>query len=306
MLILLAIRNFLYRPWRSALLFIGFGLGVAVMIVLLAIGGAMVTQAQDERLVGGGNVTVLPDGIDMEVMKTGGLGGMFFSIPNARFVALQLLASPRLAAFVRAVAPQSNEKLLYLTTRDGVERPVRVLGELPSATAAVGAAPDLAAGVWQDNAGDRRWADPTPAELEANIDHFHVPPAGIANPQSWGEWHYFNIVSADRREWVFISFILGGAVGSGKWGGQVLVTTHTAPAASASAREQRYVATAAPAAIHFSTSSPDLQIGPSSVHLLSDGRYAVRARARDAAGAECRCRPHHHARTAGVLPRRRH
>ncbi len=286
MLILLAIRNFLYRPWRSALLFIGFGLGVAVMIVLLAIGGAMVTQAQDERLVGGGDVTVLPDGIDMEVMKTGGLGGMFFSIPNARFVALQLLASPRLAAVVRAVAPQSDEKLLYLTTRDGVERPVRVLGELPSATAAVGAAPELAAGVWKDDAGDRRWADPTPAELEANIDHFHAPPAGIANPQSWGEWHYFNIVSADRREWVFISFILGGAVGSGKWGGQVLVTTHTAPAASASAREQRYVATAAPADIHFSTSSPDLQIGPSSVHLLSDGRYAVRARARDAAGAD--------------------
>jgi hypothetical protein len=285
MLTLLAVRNFLYKPWRSALLFIGFGLGVAVMIVLLAIGGAMVTQAQDERLVGGGDVTVLPDGIDVEVMKTGGLGGMFFSIPNARFVALQLLASPRLAPFVRAVAPQSDEKLLYLTTADGEERPVRALGELPSATAAVGAAPALATGQWRDDEVDRRWARPTPAELEADIDHFHVPPPGIANPQSWGEWHYFNIVSADRRQWVFISFILGGAVGRADWGGQVLVTTHTAPAADAPAREHRYVATAAPAAIQFSTTSPDLQIGPSSVRLLDDGRYAVRAHGRDTGGA---------------------
>ena len=127
----LALRNFTFRPWRSALLFVGFGLGVAVMIVLLSIGEAMVTQAQDERLVGGGDITVLPEGIDIEVMKTGGLGGLFFSIPNARFVYLQLLASPRLAGTIRAVAPQSTDKLLYLTTADGVERTVRGSGRFP-------------------------------------------------------------------------------------------------------------------------------------------------------------------------------
>ena len=60
---LLAVRNFLHKPWRSALLFLGFGMGVSVMIVLLSIGEAMVTQAKDERLVGGGDVTVLPEGI---------------------------------------------------------------------------------------------------------------------------------------------------------------------------------------------------------------------------------------------------
>ena len=122
---LLAVRNFLYKPWRSALLFLGFGMGVAVMIVLLSIGEAMVTQAKDERLVGGGDVTVLPEGIDIEVMKTGGLGGLYFSIANARFLYLQLLASPRMAGVVRAVAPQSEGKLLYLTTADGEERTVR-------------------------------------------------------------------------------------------------------------------------------------------------------------------------------------
>jgi hypothetical protein len=285
MLTLLAIRNFLYKPWRSALLFVGFGLGVAVMIVLLSIGAAMVTQARDARLVGGGDVTILPDGIDIEVMKTGGLGGLFFSIPNARFVYLQLLASPRLASLVRAVAPQSEGKLLYLTTADGVQWPVRALGELPSATAAVGAAPGLAGGSWVDDDGDRRWAHPTVAEREADIDHFHTPAPALAHRNSWAEWHYFNIVSPDRRRWAFISFMLGGDVGHGQWGGQVLVTTHVAPRADAPAREHRYVATARPDEIHFSAASPDLRIGASSVQLLPDGRYAVRAYARDDRGA---------------------
>src|SRR6476620_6902137 len=94
---LLALRNFAQRPWRSALLLLGFGMGVSVMVVLLSVGEALITQARDRKLVGGGDVTVLPEGLDLEVMKVGGLGGMYFSIPNARFVQLQLLASPRLA-----------------------------------------------------------------------------------------------------------------------------------------------------------------------------------------------------------------
>ena len=137
---ILARRNLTLRPWRSALLLGGFGLGVGVMIVLLAIGEALLTQARDERLVGGGDITVLPDGIDVEVMKTGGVGGLFFSIDNARFIYRQLLAAPRLAADVRAVAPQIDGKLLYLRTPRG-ELAVRAAGEIPSRNVAVGAAP---------------------------------------------------------------------------------------------------------------------------------------------------------------------
>src|SRR5215217_5264629 len=157
MISLLAYRNIVYRPWRSVLLFFGFGIGVAVMIVLLSVGEALLTQARDEKLVGGGQVTVLPEGLDVEVMKTGGIGGLFFSIPNARFVHLQLLASPRLATHVAAVAPQIEGRLLYLTTPDGRELPVRASGEVPGATRAAGAAPALAAGAWEDDEGDRRW-----------------------------------------------------------------------------------------------------------------------------------------------------
>jgi ABC-type lipoprotein release transport system permease subunit len=100
------------------MLFGGFGLGVGVMIVLLSIGEAMLAQSKEEKLVGGGTITVLPEGIDVEVMKTGGVGGLFLSIPNARFIARQLLASPRLAGDVTASAPQIEGKLLYVKRRE--------------------------------------------------------------------------------------------------------------------------------------------------------------------------------------------
>ena len=281
MLSLLAFRNLLHKPWRSALLFLGYGMGVTVMIVLLSIGEALITQARDEKLVGGGDVTVLPEGLDVEVMKTGGLGGLFFSIDNARFVYLQLLASPRLAGDVRAVAPQVDGKLLYLTTDAGREIAVRASGDVPSATRAVGAAPALAAGAWEDDAGDRRWTRPTAAELRHDIDHFHLPPPGIANPESWGEWHYFNVLSADGRRWAFVSFILAGEVPSGRWGGQLLVTTHEQGADGRASSSRRYAATVLSSAIRFSTTDADLRLGDAgSVTVTAEGDYAVRARAR--------------------------
>src|SRR3954454_18998780 len=118
---LLALRNLVLRPWRSAFLLLGYALGVSVMIVLLSIGEALLEQARDEKLVGGGALTVLPEGIDVEVMKTGGLGGLFFSIDHARFIYRQLLAAPRLSPSVTAVAPQIDGKLLYLRTPNGRE-----------------------------------------------------------------------------------------------------------------------------------------------------------------------------------------
>ena len=93
----LGLRSLILRKWRTALLLGGYGLGVATMIVLLSIGEALVLQASDEKLIGGGDVTVLPQGIDVEVMKTGGLGGMFFSIDHARFIHRQCVAAGALA-----------------------------------------------------------------------------------------------------------------------------------------------------------------------------------------------------------------
>ena len=273
MILALALRQLVLRPWRTALLLAGFGLGVGVMITLLSICDAMVLQSRDRALVGGGDVTVLPDGVDLEVLKTGGVGGLWFSVPNARFVQLQLLTAPRFAPLVRAAAPQLEGKLLYLRTPRAGELAVRASGEIPSATRAVGAAPMLLAGAWDDDAGDRRWAQPTDLELRHDIDRFHETPAGVRNPDSWGEWHYFNVLSHDRRRWAFLTFLVGGDVPRGAWGGQLLLTLQEEgrPVRRFSRRIDR-------ARVRYSTRDADLTLDDATVRVLADGRYAVRAR----------------------------
>lgn len=270
MISLLALRNLTYRPWRSLLLFLGYGLGVAVMITLLSIGEALLTQARDEKLVGGGNVTVLPEGLDVEVMKTGGLGGLFFSIDHSRFIYRQILASPRLASSVRAVSPQIDGKLLYVRTRDGRTTPVRALGEIPNATRAVGAAPATAAGAWTNDDGDRRYVAPTAPELRNEIDHFHVTPRDAANRDSWAEWHYFNVLSPDRRSWTFISYIVAGDVTSTRWGGKLGITVHDSAGAI-----HRYALLVPAPRVRFSTTDADVRLGEASVTVRPDGSYAI-------------------------------
>ena len=277
---MLALRHLMHRPLRSAFLLLGYGLGVGVMVVLLAIGEALLVQARDEKLVGGGDVTVLPDGIDLEVMKTGGVGGLFFSIDHARFVYRQLLASPRLANAVSSAAPQIDGKLLYLRT-NGREYAVRATGEVPTRSAAVGAAPPITAGTWSDDDGDRRWIAPDPNELYSEIDRFHLPPSDVADRKSWGEWHYFNVLSPDARRWWFISLIVGGNVTGKKdeWGGLVTMTRREQGGATS-----RYAQAHDASRVRFSLTSPDLTIGDSRVELLHGGRYHIVARATDAAG----------------------
>src|SRR4051812_3926914 len=240
----LAFRHLALRPARTLLLLAGYGVGVAVMIVLLSIGEALLAQSRDEKLVGGGDVTVLPEGIDVEVMKTGGLGGMFFSIDHARFIYAQLLAAPRLAPVIGAVAPQIEGKLLYARLPDGRELPLTASGEIPSRTAAVGAMPPLSAGDWRDDGADLSWRDPQPNELRNAIDHFHLPPAEAKGDPSWAEWHYFNVLSSDRSRWAFISLIVAGQIPNGMWGGQVLVTLHQQNGPS-----RKFVATVPPTAV---------------------------------------------------------
>ena len=276
---LLALRHLTHRPLRSTFLLIGYGLGVGVMIVLLAIGEALLVQARDEKLVGGGEVTVLPEGIDLEVMKTGGVGGLFFSIDHARFVYRQLLAAPRLGGVVATAAPQIEGKLLYLRA-GGREYAVRAAGEIPSLSRAVDATPAITAGSWQDDAGDRRWSAPTLGELYAEIDHFHLPPPEVVDRRSWGEWHYFNVLSPDARWWWFISFIVGGDVTGDEWGGLVSMTRREQGGAIT-----RFTRTHDAPRVEFSLSRPDLTMGDSRVRLLDDGRYHVVGSAQGPAGA---------------------
>ena len=268
----LAFRNIAYRPWRSVLLFLGYGVGVAVMIVLLSIGEAMLSQARNEKLVGGGSITVLPEGLDVEVMKTGGIGGLFFSIDHASFLYRQLFASPRYRGQISAVAPQIEGRLLYLRTAGGREYPVHASGEIPAATVAVGAAPEIAQGKWENDEGDRRWVAPTLAELRHEIDHFHLPGDTIANRDTWAEWHYFNVLSEGGKRWAFISFIVGGDVTGTKWGGKVGITLREQNGAT-----RRFGATLDRSRVRFSTTEANLVFGDSHVTVLPNGDYEVRA-----------------------------
>ncbi|HEY6089681.1 MAG TPA: ABC transporter permease [Gemmatimonadaceae bacterium] len=275
----LALRNITYRPWRSVLLFFGFGVGVAVMIVLLSIGEAMLSQARNEKLVGGGSITVLPEGLDVEVMKTGGIGGLFFSINHASFLYRQLFASPRFAGEISAVAPQIEGRLLYVHTADGAEYSVHANGEIPSATKRVGAAAEIAAGKWEDDDGDRRWISPTAAELRHELDHFHVPPDSVGHRETWAEWHYFNVLSKGGKRWAFVSFIVGGDVTSTKWGGRLGITLREQGGAT-----RRFAATVDRSRVRFSTSDANLVFGDSRVSVLADGDYEVRATASEEKG----------------------
>lgn len=282
MLLTLAFRHLGVRKLRSLFLLLGFALGVGVMIVLLSVGRAMVAQSRDVSLVGGGEVTILPLGIDVEAMRTGGLGGMFFGIDRARFLTRQVLGGPRRAGLVRTVAPAIEGKLLYLCKAGPACGPtaVRAGGEIPSRTAALGAGLAVLAGEWRDSPADSAYVAPTPQQLYDELDRFHLP----RRPDStWGEWHYFNLVTGPA-EWWYVTYLVGGAVAldsssrTARWGGRLLVT-HRRPDGA----YERYAADVPPSRVHFDTARADLRLGASSVR-QRDGVYSLVARAGGTAG----------------------
>lgn len=271
MLRLLAFRQLAVRPVRSLVLLAGYALGVGVMIVLLSVGEAMLDQSRDVSLVSGGEVTVLPAGIDRDALRTGGMGGLFFGIDRARFLTRQLLGGPRWDGSVRAVSPVIEQKLLYLTTGDST-MPVLAGGDIPSRARAAGAGLDLAAGRWDDAPEDRRWIAPTATELYDELDHFHLP---ARRDSSWAEWDYFNI-TVSPEEWWYVTLLVGGEVPDGRWAGQVLLT-HRLP----DGRHVRYTTTVPATRVRFDTASADLRVGQSAI-VQRNGVYTVNAEAGDA------------------------
>jgi hypothetical protein len=269
MLTTLAFRHLLVRRLRSAFLLLGFSLGVAVMIVLLSVGQAMLEQSRDVSLVGGGEVTILPQGIDIEAMRTGGVSGMFFGIDRARFVTRQVLGGPRHHDVIETVSPAIAGKLLYLKRGQRVI-PVRAGGEIPSRAAAVGSGLELLSGSWKDSPADSVYVAPTRQQLYDELDRFHLP----STPDStWGEWHYFNVVVAPD-EWWYVTYLIGGEVGRARrWGGQLLLT-HRRPDGT----YQRFQTRVPSAGVRFDTARADLSLGRSVVR-QRNGIYRLHARA---------------------------
>ena len=207
MIATLAFRHLLVRKLRSLFLLLGFSLGVGVMIVLLSVGQAMLDQSRDVSLVGGGEVTVLPQGIDVEAMRTGGIGSMFFGVDRARFLVRQVFGGARHRNLIRTVSPTVEGKLLYLQRGSRV-LPVRAGGEIPSRAVSVGSGLNLIAGSWKDSPADSAYLAPSRQQLYDELDRFHIPP--IAD-STWGEWHYFNIVPS-QNEWWYITYLVAGEI----------------------------------------------------------------------------------------------
>lgn len=260
----LAIRHLLVRPGRALVLLVGYAIGVAVMIVLLSVGTAMLEQSRDVALVGGGDLTVLPEGIDLEALRTGGMTGLFFGIDRARFVTRQLLGGPRHADVVRTVAPVLEQKWVLLHVGDTTWS-VRAGGELPDAMRELGSAAAVVEGRWENGPQDRDWRTPSAQAFYDEIDRFHRPTMGDS---TWGEWHYVNLVVSDQ-EWWYITFLVGGDMTTERWGGQLLVTRRRPDGV-----HERYVENIAREAVTLDTARADLSLGTNSV-TQRDGVYQV-------------------------------
>jgi hypothetical protein len=283
MILRLAVAELRNRPGRALFLLGGYALGVAVMVVLLAVGEAMLEQARDRELVGGGDVVVAPAGISAEMLKAGGVSSLFLGIDHARFLQRNLLESPRGRGErgIRSASPILDGKQVELYA-GGRRIDAIATGEIPSRARAAGASPDLLSGRWTDSEADRLWTSPAEAELLRQIDRFHLP---AVRDSTWAEWHYFNVV-LDERRWVYVTLMVAGQVGvPGRWGGRILLTvrqpdgTHRSLTRDLPGEQVR-----------FDTASPDLRLGERAYVRLEGGAYRVAA---DAGGVrvDLRVRP---------------
>ncbi|CAN5769570.1 hypothetical protein BH23GEM3_BH23GEM3_07080 [soil metagenome] len=274
MIFRLVLAELRHRPGRALFLLAGYALGVAVMVVLLAVGEAMLEQARDRALVGGGDVVLVPAGISVEMLRTGGVESLFLGIDQARFLQREVLEGPRgrQEYGIHAASPILDAKRFELLV-GGRTLPIIASGEIPSRAAAAGAAPALLAGRWEDSDADRRWADPTQAELLRRIDRFHIPAGEAARDSTWAEWHYFNVV-LDANRWVYLTFMVGGRMSvPGEWGGRLLLTIR-----GADGTHRSLVRDLPGAVVRFDTASPDLRFGDDSYVRLEGAVYHVVAR----------------------------
>lgn len=260
------------RSGRSALLLGGYALGVAVTIVLLSVGQAMVDQARDRQLLGGGDLIVLPQGIDLETLRTGGTSSMYFAVEQAPLLYRDVLAGTRFADRIAAAAPWIDDELLYLET-DTALIPLSAGATIPDLASEVGAAPDLLAGNWTDTDTDRRWRSPSAAEFYRALDGMHLPTGAAARDTTWAEWHYFNTLLPDSG-WLYLTYMVAGDVPDGRWFGRVLATRVVPDRETV----RVYSTAVDPEQVAFTEGHPDLAIGASSVTLQQDGSYRLRAR----------------------------
>lgn len=212
---LLLRRTFANRPKRTLLFLVGYAISTAVMITLLSVGEAVLTQARDKDLLGGGDLILAPQGIDVESMKVGGIASLYFSIPQARFIVRQILNSSRFSNDIKQVSPYLFAKILYGCRQLSCADPIPILatGSLPDQESAI-------KGIrlpWDNSREDNSWIDPSPDVFYNGVDHFHLPALPGEDLNRWAEWHYFNFEGSDFYGYLSLMAAGNFSANQGKW-----------------------------------------------------------------------------------------
>jgi hypothetical protein len=255
----LALRSLTAHPVRSAVLAAGFGVGVAVMAILLGVAAIVLEQARAPELAGGGDVVV-----------------RFSPQTPARLLLTGTLQAPALRDRVRTVAP-SHTTDLFLFSGSRVTR-VGARGGIPSLERALGDSEVANVAAWRDTTADVAWIDRSPADTLRRIDRFHEIPDAPEWEDSWAEWLYFNGRAANAR--FYLTFLVGPRGASGTRAAGVRLQLERA------GRTETYSA-AADLTEEEVASAPDLGIGASFVR-LEGMRYLIHLDLRDEAGRRVR------------------
>ncbi len=251
----LAIRSLMARPLRTLVVAVGFGLGVAVMAILLGVAAVVLREAQAPALAGGGDVVVrLGPNVPAAVLLSG------------------TLESASLAGRVAVAAPFETADLYLI--HDGHRTAVTARAGVPSLERALGDPETANIADWHDTSADRAWIHPSPDRALRALDRFHPVPDAPAWADSWAEWLYFN-GRTDRARF-YLTFMVGPHRPDG---------TRTAGVRLQFERDGRTTSYSAAAPITDAQAmrAPDLTIGPNTVRL--DGlRYRIHLELADAGG----------------------
>ena len=190
----LALRSLTAHPVRTAVLAAGFGVGVAVMAILLGVAGIVLEQAQAPALAGGGDVRIQ----------------LSLAVP-ARLVLSGTLLSDALRPRIRAAAASHTADLYLL--RDGKATRVAAQGGIPSLERMLNDPETADVEAWRDSPADVAWTNAPPDVVLRVVDRFHGIPDAPAWANSWAEWLYFNGRSKEAS--FYLTFLVGPTTASG-------------------------------------------------------------------------------------------
>ncbi|MGH9254529.1 MAG: hypothetical protein ACRD3C_08155 [Vicinamibacterales bacterium] len=251
----LAVRSLVAHPVRSAVLAAGFGVGVAVMAILLGVADIVLEQSRAPALVGGGDVVIrLAPNVPGQLVLSGAL------------------QSDALRPRVRVASP-SHTSAVYLLHNDRSTR-VRARGGIPSLERELGDRETASVAAWRDSPADTTWTRNTPEKILRHLDRFSGIPDAPEWQASWAEWLYFNGRARDAR--FYLTFIVGPPIGEDRREASVRLQLDRGKGMEDYDEQQPITHGAALAA-------PDLTIGASSVR-LEGTRYRIHLDLRGANG----------------------